>query len=154
MSVQNQHIQYIFHFSDHQNSGSCFLNRHPCFDKFATFVMTSGSCSVDVLNHIFIIQKFFFGDIVIPFTCLLWSASTHIVSPQRSINSVRQTSGTTLFTTLYEKQPPFRFFGSSHIGVIPSRITNDIQFLIIFSFNSSFSVITCSKVSIELIITE
>ena len=102
-----------------QNSGSCFLNKQPCFNKFGIEVIIPGSCKFEVSNHILIIQKFFFGEMVIPFTCLLCAGSTQIVSPHNNMNKSRHTSYTHLLMTLYEKQPPLRFLGSSHMGVIP-----------------------------------
>ena len=46
-SVLNHYFIWYIHnsdFCDYQNSGSCFLNRHPCLDKDERFMMVLGSC--------------------------------------------------------------------------------------------------------------
>ena len=76
-----QLFEMVLQYQYFQNSGSCFLNKHPCFDKFGIGIMTFGSWRLQFSNHILIIQKFFFGEIVIPLSNALCSRFTVSVSP-------------------------------------------------------------------------
>ena len=90
-------------------------------------------------------QKFFFGEIVIPFI-LFWSfLFFDKLSPTRLYVNLFQHSCTILLFTLYEKHPPDLFFGSSHKGVIPFLITNNIQFLTNLPGNASVTEIVLSN---------
>jgi hypothetical protein len=91
-------------------------------------------------------QKFFFGDIVIPLMCGSILTLSDIVSPTNKYDICFQAPGTSLLMILYEKQPPFLFLSSSHIGLIPLRIKNNMQFIINFGGSISVIVTACSSV--------
>ena len=56
---------YIYKYYNYE-SYICFLNRQPCFDNPSISIIILGSILSQLENHIFTIQKFFFGEIVIP----------------------------------------------------------------------------------------
>ena len=66
------------------------------------------------------------------------------LSPTKIYDKFFHTDTTSLFGTLYEKHPPLRFFGSSHIGKMPLRIKNSIQLLIICSGKVSHTAMVAS----------
>ena len=70
-----------------------------------------------------------------------------LVSPTVTYESCFHALFTSLFATLYEKQPPFRFWGSSHIGTIPDLIRNSIQFITNLGGKTSNIAIASSAVS-------
>ena len=92
-------------------------------------------------------QKFFLGDMVIPLTCGSIECVFEMVSPTIEYDNCFHVNGMSVFETLYEKQPPFRFRASSHIGVIPLRIKNNIQF--IMSLGGSISVIATASSTVS-----
>jgi hypothetical protein len=96
-------------------------------------------------------QKLFFGEIVIPVIELARRGFGDRVSPTNTYDNDFQTKPTVLLFTLYEKQPPERFLGSSHVGFTPLRIRKSMQFLTIFSGRVSHNAIASSIVEIVLI---
>ena len=111
-----------------QYSGVCFLNKHPWEVMPTTSFIIAAFWNLQFANQIFTMQKFFLGEIVMPFTTGSSALLTDMQLPTNAYVSCRQQSGTSLLLTLYEKQPPFRFLTSSHMGVMPSLIKNNMQF--------------------------
>ena len=89
-------------------------------------------------------QKFFLGDMVIPLTCGSIECVFEMVSPTIEYDNCFHVNGMSVFETLYEKHPPLRFWGSSQVGLMPSRIKNIMQFLTKMSGNVSITAIVSS----------
>jgi len=91
-------------------------------------------------------QKFFLGEMVMPFTTGSTVLLAEMLLPTNTYDSWRQQSDTSLLLTLYEKHPPFRFLTSSHIGVMPSLIKNSMQFMTNLGGSISVTLTACSTV--------
>ena len=64
----------------------------------------------------------------------------------------RHATAISLFGTRYEKQPPSRFFTSSHVGLIPVFMQKNMQLYNKYSGIARFNSFTCSTVSMSCMI--
>ena len=129
-----------------QYSGVCFLNKHPCGVMPTISLMTAAFWNLQFDNQTLTMQKFFLGEIVMPFTTGNNALLGEMLFPTTAYVSCRQQSCTSLLLTLYEKHPPFRFLTSSQIGVIPSLIKNSMQFMTNLGGSISVTLTACSTV--------
>jgi hypothetical protein len=108
--------------------------------------MTAAFWNLQFANHTFTMQKFFLGEMVMPFTAGSSPLLDEMLLPTNTYVNWRQQSCTSLLLTLYEKHPPFRFLTSSHMGVMPSLIKNNMQFMTNLGGNISVTLTACSTV--------